>query len=396
MTDIWIVFAIIAAVIVLFVWDRLPVIAVCVGCALALWATGVLTLNQSLAGFGDPGDGLRHLALRGRARALEKTGLTAWTGQVLIRGAGDSRCRLIVLMMLFVGVLSALISVNGAVAALLPVVVVLAVRLKRPPSQLLMPLVFGAHCRLDAGADRHAGERAGARGFARRRARGLRLFRVRLVGVSWSIGTIADRGRCSGARLLPVRESRTLPPDLSAPCAHARRAVPPRRRRAAAAGAARDRRWSGRPRAELDLAAAGRRPSSPCAGRRRRRSAARRDRGGRPARWCGATAEAVAALARRSTSRCCDPADAGPIEDVPLQPRLGPRRGAGPAALAADRRPPFPGHGHAERRSRGAGGAAPGRGPASAAAARRRATRCCCRAPGTRSNGIWRRRRCWW
>ena len=48
-------------------------------------------------------------------------------------------------MMLFVGVLSALISVNGAVAALLPVVVVMAVRLKRPPSQLLMPLVFGAH-----------------------------------------------------------------------------------------------------------------------------------------------------------------------------------------------------------------------------------------------------------
>ncbi len=54
MADIWIVFAIIASVIVLFVWDRLPVIVVCIGCALALWATGVLTLNQSLAGFGDP------------------------------------------------------------------------------------------------------------------------------------------------------------------------------------------------------------------------------------------------------------------------------------------------------------------------------------------------------
>jgi Na+/H+ antiporter NhaD/arsenite permease-like protein len=47
--------------------------------------------------------------------------------------------------MLLVAVLSALISVNGAVAALLPVVVVMAVRLQRPPSQLLMPLVFAAH-----------------------------------------------------------------------------------------------------------------------------------------------------------------------------------------------------------------------------------------------------------
>ena len=41
--------------------------------------------------------------------------------------------------------LTALISVNGSVAALLPVVVVMAVRLGRSPSQLLMPLAFGAH-----------------------------------------------------------------------------------------------------------------------------------------------------------------------------------------------------------------------------------------------------------
>ena len=44
-----------------------------------------------------------------------------------------------------VAVLTALISVNGAVAALLPVVVVMAVRLEHAPSQLLMPLVFAAH-----------------------------------------------------------------------------------------------------------------------------------------------------------------------------------------------------------------------------------------------------------
>ena len=48
-------------------------------------------------------------------------------------------------MMLLVAGLTALISVNGAVAALLPVIVVIAVRLGHSPSQLLMPLVFGAH-----------------------------------------------------------------------------------------------------------------------------------------------------------------------------------------------------------------------------------------------------------
>ena len=54
MSDIAITFAVIAAIVVLFVWGRLPVEVVAIGAALVLWATGVLTLEQSLAGFGDP------------------------------------------------------------------------------------------------------------------------------------------------------------------------------------------------------------------------------------------------------------------------------------------------------------------------------------------------------
>jgi di/tricarboxylate transporter len=180
---------------------------------MALWATGVLTLNQSLAGFGDPATIFvtSLFVVRG---ALEKTGVTAWTGQVLARGAGASRIRLIVLMMLFCAVLSALISVNGAVAALLPVVVVLAVRLKRPPSQLLMPLVFGAHAGsmlaltgtpvnvlvLEASLE------AGDSGFG--------YFEFAYVGVFLVAGTIV-LALLLGSRLLPVRENRSLPPDFS-------------------------------------------------------------------------------------------------------------------------------------------------------------------------------------
>ena len=213
MIDIWIVFAIIAAVIVLFMWDRLPVIAVCVGCALALWATGVLTLNQSLAGFGDPAT-VFVTSLFIVSAGLERTGVTAWAGQVLIDRAGDSRPRLIVLMMLMVGVLSALISVNGAVAALLPVIVVMAVRLGRPPSQMLMPLVFGAHAGsmlaltgtpvnvliLEASKD------AGSGGFG--------YFEFALVGIPLVAGCVAI-AVLFGERLLPVRTSKSLPPDLS-------------------------------------------------------------------------------------------------------------------------------------------------------------------------------------
>src|SRR5690606_7953069 len=117
MSEIWTVFAIVAAVIILFVWDRLPVIAVCIGSAMALWATGVLTLEQSLAGFGDPAT-IFVASLFVASAALEKTGITAWVGQILMRFAGRSRTRLVGLVMLCVGLLSALISVNGAVAAL--------------------------------------------------------------------------------------------------------------------------------------------------------------------------------------------------------------------------------------------------------------------------------------
>ncbi len=220
MSDIWIVFGIIAAVIVLFIWDRLPVAVVCVGCALALWATGVLSLNQSLAGFGDPAT-IFVGSLFVISAGLEKTGVTAWAGQVLIQGAGASRTRLVTLMMLFVGVLSALISVNGAVAALLPMVVVTAVRLRYQPSQLMMPLVFGAHggsmlaltgTPVNVLVD-EASLNAGRGGF--------NYFEFALAGIPLVIGSIAI-AVLLGRRLLPDRESRALMPDLSA---HARTLV---------------------------------------------------------------------------------------------------------------------------------------------------------------------------
>ena len=49
--------------------------------------------------------------------------------------------------MLLVAVLTALISVNGAVAALVPMVVVLALRIRQPSSQLMMPLAVGGRTR---------------------------------------------------------------------------------------------------------------------------------------------------------------------------------------------------------------------------------------------------------
>ena len=100
----------------------------------------------------------------------------------------------------------------------MPMVVVLAIRLRRPTSQLLLPLAFGAHAGsmltltgtpvnviVNASA-----ENAGVESFG--------FFEFALVGVPLVAGTIAIVV-LFGERLLPHRNGEAIPPDLSA---HAR------------------------------------------------------------------------------------------------------------------------------------------------------------------------------
>ncbi len=83
MSDQTITFLILGAAVAVFIWDRLPVAVVAVGVALSLWATGVLELDQSLAGFGDP-TVIFIASLFVVSEALDATGVTAWAGQQLI------------------------------------------------------------------------------------------------------------------------------------------------------------------------------------------------------------------------------------------------------------------------------------------------------------------------
>jgi di/tricarboxylate transporter len=213
MSDSTITFIVLGAAVAVFVWDQLPVAIVAIGVALSLWATGVLDLDQALAGFGDP-TVIFIASLFVVSEGLDAAGVTAWAGQELSERAGDSRSRLIVLTLLLVAGLTALISVNGSVAALVPVTVVVAIRAGRPPSQLLLPLAFGAHAGsllaltgtpvnvivADAAAD--AG--VGRFGF----------FSFALAGVPLLAGTIAIVVMF-GERLLPDRAARSITRDFS-------------------------------------------------------------------------------------------------------------------------------------------------------------------------------------
>jgi di/tricarboxylate transporter len=213
MADSTICFLILGAAVVLFVWNRLPVEIVALGVALSLWATGVLTIEQSVAGFGETTI-LFIASLFVVSEALDSTGVTAWAGQQLIAKAGTSPTRLVTLTMLLVALLTAVISVNGAVAALVPMVVVIAVRLGRAPSKLLMPLAFAAHAGsmlaltgtpvsvIVSNASHDAG--TGRFGF----------FSFTLVGIPLVIGAILI-AVLFGDRLLPERHADSIPPDLS-------------------------------------------------------------------------------------------------------------------------------------------------------------------------------------
>ncbi len=214
MSDITITFLIIIGAVILFMQNKLPVVIVAMGVAFTLYASGILSLQDSFAGFGDPAV-IFIATLFIVSAGLDASGVTAWVGQMLIRWAGeDSRPRLIAFTIILVALLTAAISVNGAVAALLPVVVVMAIKVKIPASQLLMPLAFGAHAGsmlalsgtpvsvlindalIDAGGE--------AFGF----------FEFAWIGVPMVIGTIAIVA-LFGHKLLPDRQGPNLASDFS-------------------------------------------------------------------------------------------------------------------------------------------------------------------------------------
>ncbi len=220
MSDAAISLLILAITVALFVWNRFPVEVVAIGSALALYATGVITFDQFLSGFGDAAV-IMIAALFVVSEGLEASGVTAWAGQALSRSAGGSATRALLLTMLLVAMLTATIGLNGAVAALLPMAVVLARRVGLPTSRMLMPLAFAGSAGgllLLTGSPvnvviSQAADDAGLGAFG--------LLEFSLIGIPIVIAALAVI-LLIGPRLLPDRTSAALPPDLSA---HARTLV---------------------------------------------------------------------------------------------------------------------------------------------------------------------------
>ena len=141
--EMWITLAILVVAIVLFVteWLRVDVVALCV--LVALMLTGILTTEEAVAGFSSTSVlSIGFLFIVGGA--VFQTGLAAIIGDRILKIAGTSETRLLIILMAAISIMSAFISSTGVVALMLPAVISLAHRAKIPPSRLLMPLAFSA------------------------------------------------------------------------------------------------------------------------------------------------------------------------------------------------------------------------------------------------------------
>lgn len=135
--------AILIGAVALFVSERLPVDVIALLVVLALVVTGLLTPAEAFSGFASTSV----IAVAGVfvvSGGLFQSGVAASIGRLILRLAGRSETRLIVVLMIGAAVVSAAMNNVAATAVLLPVAVGIAREADLAPSRLLLPLAYGA------------------------------------------------------------------------------------------------------------------------------------------------------------------------------------------------------------------------------------------------------------
>ena len=105
--------------------------------------TKLVSPTDALAGFSNPAV-ITVWAMFILSAGLTETGVAAMIGQQVLKMAGKTEFRMIIVIMLTSGVLSAFMNNIGVAAFMLPVVITVARTTGVAPSRLLMPLAFGS------------------------------------------------------------------------------------------------------------------------------------------------------------------------------------------------------------------------------------------------------------
>ncbi len=141
--DMWLALGILVVAIILFISERVRVDIVALGVVVALALSGLLTVQEAIAGFSNTAV-ITIAALFIVGGAVMHTGLARAMGNRILAVAGNSPARLTAVIMLAVAFMSFFMSDTGVVAVMLPAVVALAADAKLPPSKLLIPLAYGS------------------------------------------------------------------------------------------------------------------------------------------------------------------------------------------------------------------------------------------------------------
>lgn len=142
-TQLLLVLALLGAAIAMFIVNRPRMDAVGLLMIVLLPFTGVLTINEALAGFSDPSIVLL-AALFVVGEGLVRTGTAQRIGDLLNERAGKSETRMLVLLMIAGAGLGAFMSSTAVVAIFIPVVLRICRNSGIAPSQLMMPLSVAA------------------------------------------------------------------------------------------------------------------------------------------------------------------------------------------------------------------------------------------------------------
>jgi di/tricarboxylate transporter len=141
--DLALVLLMLAAAVAMFVVNRPRMDAVALLVLVAMPLTGIITMNEALAGFSDSSI-ILIAALFVIGEGLVRTGVARRLGDWLDAQAGTSENRLLILLMAAVAGLGSLMSSTAVVAIFIPVVLRITQNRGMSPGRLMMPLSFAA------------------------------------------------------------------------------------------------------------------------------------------------------------------------------------------------------------------------------------------------------------
>jgi di/tricarboxylate transporter len=141
--EIGLTLGIIIMALVLFATEKLRVDLIALIVLLLVSITGLVPKEEVFSGFANPAV-ITIWAVYIVSGGLFKTGVADILGSFILRLSGTGEARLIAMIMLVCGIMSAFMNNVGAVAVLMPAVIGISNKTKIPVSKLLIPLAFSS------------------------------------------------------------------------------------------------------------------------------------------------------------------------------------------------------------------------------------------------------------